>query len=85
MTIVKENLKEFQNVNFDRLRKTGTLSSWQRQLYNFITVRLASSILDRMMKNINTFVEKRVPDGTDKEEIKSTIEEALLDYLKSTM
>lgn len=84
MTVIKEaKLKEFQTVNYDKLRKIGSVSGWQKILYNFITIRLATSILEKMVGYINIQLPKVVPEGTDPEEVKSTIKTALLDYIDS--
>jgi hypothetical protein len=84
MKIIQEgNLKEFMDVSFDRVRATGSLSAWQRQLYNYITVKLASVFLDKIFAKVNEQIEKIVPDDADKEEIKTTVKKAFLDYIDS--
>lgn len=83
MTILKEKkIDEFLDVkNFDKLRTVGSLAGWQRQIYNLITIRLASTILDRMMEYIN----KAVPEDADREDVKNTVKISLLDYVDSVL
>lgn len=81
MTIIKSaKIEEFLDVkNMDKLRRVGSLAGWQRTLYNLITVRLSSSILDRMMDYVN----KSIPEDADPEEVKNTLKIALMDYIDS--
>lgn len=83
MTILKEKkIDEFMDVkNLDKLRTTGSLSGWQRQIYNLITIRLASNILDRMMQYVN----KAIPEDADHEQVKETMKIALMDYVDSVL
>ena len=83
MTILKEKkIDEFMDVkNLDKLRTTGSLSGWQRQIYNLITIRLASNILDRMMQYVN----KAIPEDADREQVKETMKIALMDYVDSVL
>lgn len=83
MTILKEGdkkINEFLDVkNIDKIRTTGSLSGWQRNVYNLITKKLASTILDKMMQYIN----KSLPEEADPESTKETIKIALMDYVDS--
>jgi|GEM_PF-2340480 len=84
MTIIKEKKKvdEFLDLkNFDKIRTTGSLSGWQRNIYNLITKRLASTVLDKMMQYVN----KNTPKDVDREELKNTVRVALLDYIDSVL
>ncbi len=84
MTIIKEKKKvdEFLDLkNFDKIRRTGSLSGWQRNIYNLITKRLASTVLDKMMQYVN----KNTPEDVDREELKNTVRVALLDYIDSVL
>ncbi|HCY05897.1 MAG TPA: hypothetical protein DHS57_00995 [Erysipelotrichaceae bacterium] len=84
MTIIKEKKKvdEFLDLkNFDKIRTTGSLSAWQRNIYNLITKRLASTVLDKMMQYVN----KNTPEDVDREELKNTVRVALLDYIDSVL
>jgi len=83
MRIIKEGkIKEFLDVkNLDKLRYSGSLSGWQRQIYTLITVRFASSILDRMMVTIN----KMIPDDADHTEVKNTLVKAFIDYFDTVL
>jgi len=84
MTIIKEKKKvdEFLDLkNFDKIRTTGSLSGWQRNIYNLITKRLASTVLDKMMQYVN----KNTPEDVDREELKNTVRVALLDYIDSVL
>lgn len=80
MTILKEaTVKEFVDLkNFDKLKTVGSLSSWERQIYNLITQRL-SRYLDIVMEKVN----KSLPDNADPEDVKTTVRIALLDYIES--
>lgn len=82
MTILKESNKveELLDVkNFDKIRTVGSLSGWQRKIYNLITKRFASTILDKMMMGVN----KSLPEDADPNEVKDTLKIALLDYVDS--
>ena len=84
MTIIKEKKKvdEFLDLkNFDKIRTTGSLSGWQRNIYNLITKRLASTVLDKMMQHVN----KNTPEDVDREDLKNTVRVALLDYIDSVL
>lgn len=84
---VKEEVKinEDMNVNFDKLRRMGSLSGWQRTLYNFITIRLGETLLAKAMGFIYKRVEKLVPEGTPDEDVKKIIKLALIDYVDSSL
>lgn len=77
-------LKEFKDVKFDKLRVTGSFTAWQRKLYNFITIRLVATVLEKMTIRINDALPSIVPEGTSREEIKDTIKLSLLDFVDST-
>jgi len=82
MVILKENKKvdEFLDVkNFDKIRTVGSLSGWQRRVYDLITKRLGSTILDKMMQYVN----KALPEDADPESVKETLKVALMDYVDS--
>jgi hypothetical protein len=82
MTILKEanKVEEFLDLkNLDKVRKVGSLSGWQRRVYNLITVRFADNILGRMMEYVN----KLLPEDADPEDVKSTLKLALMDYVES--
>ena len=79
----EKKLDEFMSVNYDKARRMGSLSGWQKQLYNLVTVRYADSILDRLMTNVNKSLPHIAPDGTDSEEIKNVLKTALMDYIDS--
>lgn len=81
MIILKEKkIEELLDVkNFDKLRTVGSLSGWQRIIYNLITERLAHTFLDKMM----VYVNKRIPEDADRESVKDTVRIALLDYIDS--
>lgn len=82
MTILKEGkiIDEFLDVkNIDKIRTTGSLSGWQRSIYNLITKRLESTVLDKMMQQVN----KALPEDADPEGIKKTLKIALMDYVDS--
>lgn len=83
MTILKEKkIDEFLDVkNLDKLRTTGSLSGWQRQIYNLITIRLSATILDKMMLYVN----KAIPEDADRDLVKETVKIALLDYADTTL
>lgn len=84
MTIIKEKKKvdEFLDLkNFDKLRTTGSLSGWQRNIYNLITKRIGSTFLEKMMVHVN----KNTPEDVDREELKNTVRVALLDYIDSVL
>ena len=91
MTIIEadiqeeKELNEVMNVTFDKIRKVGSMSGWQRILYNFIITRLGSNILLKAMNYIHDKSASIVPDGTDPEEIKATIKLALIDFVDSSM
>ena len=80
-----EKLDEVMGITFDKLRKIGSMSGWQRILYNFIVNRLGSNILLKAMNYIHDKSASIVPDGTDPEEIKETIKLALIDFVDSSM
>ena len=82
MTILKEGkrIDEFLDVkNINKIRTTGSLSGWQRSIYNLITKRLASTVLDKMMQYVN----KALPEDADPESVKDTLKIALMDYVDS--
>ena len=82
MTIIenKNKVEELLDVkNMDKLHRVGSLSGWQRTIYNLITIRLASSILDRMMGYVN----KSIPEDANPEDVKDTLKIALMDYVDS--
>lgn len=84
MTIIKEKKKvdEFLDLkNFDKIRRTGSLSGWQRDIYNLITKRIGSTFLEKMMMYVN----KNVPEDVDREKLKDTVRVALLDYVDSVL
>jgi hypothetical protein len=86
MTTISEDkdkkMNEFLDLkNMDKVRRVGSLSGWQRTLYNLITVRLSSSILDRMMDYVN----KSIPEDADPEDVKNTLQIALMDYIDSVL
>jgi hypothetical protein len=72
-------------VNFDKLRKIGSLAGWQRRIYNFIIDRLGPTYLLKIMNFVHDKVTTIVPDGTDPEEVKEIIKLALIDYVDSSM
>ena len=84
MTILREKKKvdEFLDLkNLDKIRTTGSLSGWQRNIYNLITKRIGSTFLEKMMSYVN----KNVPEDVDREELKDTVRVALLDYIDSVL
>lgn len=84
MTIVREKKKvdEFLDLkNLDKIRTTGSLSGWQRNIYNLITKRIGSAFLEKMMMHVN----KNAPEDVDREELKNTVIVALLDYVDSVL
>lgn len=90
MTIIEsdkkeEKLDEAMDVTFDKLRKIGSFSGWQRILYNFIINRLGPLYLLKTMNYVHDKSASIVPDGTDPEEIKKTIKLAFIDYVDSVM
>ena len=83
MTIIKEKkIDELLNLkNLDKLRTTGSVSGWQRNIYNLITKRLSMTILDKMMEYVN----KQIPEDADREEVKDVLIKALLDYVNTVL
>lgn len=84
MTIIREKKKvdEFLDLkNLDKIRTTGSLSGWQRNIYNLITKRIGSAFLEKMMMHVN----KNAPEDVDREELKNTVIVALLDYVDSVL
>ena len=84
MTILREKKKvdEFLDLkNLDKIRTTGSLSGWQRNIYNLITKRIGATFLEKMM----VYVNKNVPEDVDREELKDTVRVALLDYIDSVL
>jgi len=81
MTILKENkVEELIDIkNMGMVRKVGSLSGWQKQIYNLITVKFADSVFDRMMQRVY----KIAPEDANKEDIKNALTIAFLDYVES--
>lgn len=89
MTLIENNkeekIEEAMNVSFDKLRRVGSLSGWQRQIYNFIVNRLGDTYLLKIMNFIHDRSASVVPDGTNPDEIKQIIKLAFIDYVDSSM
>lgn len=87
MTIIeaKEKKEEAMNVNFDRLRKMGSLSGWQKILYNYIVNRLGSTYLQKVINMVYDKQANVVPEGVDSEDVKDTIKVAFIDYVDSML
>ena len=85
--ILLENEKKLNemNVTFDKLRRIGSLTGWQRRIYNFIIDRLGATYLEKVANFINDKSENVVPEGTDPELVKDIIKLALIDYVDSSM
>lgn len=81
----KDKKNEAINVNFDKLRRVGSLSGWQKILYNFIVNRLGDTLLQRTFDQIVNRQEKIVPEETDPELVKDVIKLAFIDYVDSVM
>lgn len=81
----KEDIKEELDVNFDKLRRMGSLSGWQKIIYNFIVQTLGPKLLFRAMNFAYDKALKVIPDGTNPEEIKDIIKLAFVDYVDSSM
>lgn len=79
----KENIKEFMDVTFDKLRRMGSLAGSQLRLYNFINMRLEKTILAKLANLISDFSERAMKDDINPEEQKETIKLALLDWVDS--
>lgn len=72
-------------VTFDKLRRIGAMSGWQRRMYNYIIDRLGPTYLLKIMNFIHDKAASIVPDDTNPEEIKKIIKLALIDYVDSIM
>jgi 3-hydroxyacyl-CoA dehydrogenase len=87
MTIIeaKEKKDEAMNVNFDRMRRMGSLSGWQRALYNYIVNRLGATYLQKVINMVYDKQANVVPEGVDPEDVKDTIKVAFIDYVDSML
>jgi 3-hydroxyacyl-CoA dehydrogenase len=87
MTIIeaKEKKDEAMNVNFDRIRRMGSLSGWQRTLYNYIVNRLGATYLQKVINMVYDKQSNVVPEGVDSEDVKDTIKVAFIDYVDSML
>jgi 3-hydroxyacyl-CoA dehydrogenase len=87
MTIIeaKEKKEEAMNINFDRIRRMGSLSGWQRALYNYIVNRLGATYLQKVINMIYDKQANVVPEGVDSEDVKDTIKVAFIDYVDSML
>lgn len=86
MTLIEnEKKQEMLAVTFDKLRRMGSFSGWQRQLYNFIIDRLGATHLQKIISYINSKIENVVPEDVNPEDIKDTIKLAFIDYIDSVL
>jgi len=87
MTIIeaKEKKEEAMNINFDRIRRMGSLSGWQRALYNYIVNRLGATYLQKVINMVYDKQANVVPEGVDPEDVKDTIKVAFIDYVDSML
>lgn len=87
MTIIEKKSKkeEALNVNFDKLRRMGSLSGWQRALYNYIVNRLGATYLQKVINMVYDKQANVVPEGVDPEDVKDTIKVAFIDYVDSML
>ena len=81
----EKKIDEEMTVTFDKLRRMGSLSGWQRRIYNFIIDRLGQTYLLKVMGFINDKVVSVVPEDTNPEEIKEIIKLAFIDYVDSSL
>ena len=82
---VSKELNEDMSINFDKLRRIGSLSGWQRQLYNFIIMRMGPTVLEKFMGYVNDKSISIVPEDVNPEETKEIIKLALIDFIDSSL
>lgn len=79
MTIIENNnIEELVNLkNFDRVKATGSVTGWEKQVYIAIT-GWGSKYLDTVINRAY----KAIPDDASPEDIKTAMRVAFLDYIE---